>query len=244
MREAYRDKAIVLLDLDDTILDFGRAEAAAIRQAFAELGIDAGEKTVARYSEINKAHWEMLERGELTRAQVLVGRFRALFREMGVSVSPELAQKKYEGYLSVGHYFMPGAEELLQTLYGRDRLFLLSNGNASVQAGRLASAGISGYFEKIFISENVGFNKPSVQFFEACFREIPDFRRERAIMIGDSLSSDILGGINAGVKTCWYNPKGKAGREDIRADFEISELWQAERIIEKVIRQDSTKTEG
>lgn len=236
MTEQYRDKAIVLLDLDDTILDFRKAEAAAIRQAFTELGIDAGEKTVARYSEINKAHWEMLERGELTRAQVLVGRFRALFEELGVPVPPELAQERYEGYLSVGHYFMPGAEALLETLHGRDRLFILSNGNASVQAGRLASAGISKYFEKIFISENVGFNKPSMQFFEACFREIPGFQRERAIMIGDSLTSDILGGINAGVKTCWYNPKGKMGREDIRPDFEISELWQAEKIIEESIR--------
>lgn len=236
MTEQYRDKAIVLLDLDDTILDFHKAEAAAIRQAFTELGIDAGERTVARYSEINRAHWEMLERGELTRGQVLVGRFRALFDEMGVAVSPELAQERYEGYLSVGHYFMPGAEELLESLHGRDRLFILSNGNASVQAGRLASAGIAKYFEKIFISETVGFNKPSVQFFEACFREIPGFQRERAIMIGDSLTSDILGGINAGVKTCWYNPKGKAGREDIRADFEIRELWQAEKIIEESIR--------
>lgn len=242
MAEQYRDKAIVLLDLDDTILDFHKAEAAAIRQAFTELGIDAGERTVARYSEINRAHWEMLERGELTRAQVLVGRFRALFDEMGVAVPPELAQERYEGYLSVGHYFMPGAEELLESLHGRDRLFILSNGNASVQAGRLASAGISKYFEKIFISETVGFNKPSVQFFEACFQQIPDFQKERAIMIGDSLTSDILGGINAGVKTCWFNPKGKAGRGDIRADFEISELWQAEKIIEDVIRQDITKT--
>lgn len=227
-------KPIILLDLDDTILDFGKAERAAIQNAFTELGIDTSEKTLKRYSEINLKHWESFEKGEITRAELLVHRFAQLFAEMGVDTDPALAQSKYEGYLSQGHYFMPGAEELLDALYPQCRLFLLSNGNAKVQAGRLKSADISKYFEGIFISENIGFNKPSREYFDECFKRIPDFSRERAIMVGDSLTSDILGGINANVRTCWYNPSGKAAREDVRPDYAIAELSQLPPLIEEI----------
>lgn len=233
MKEKLPARPIVLLDLDDTILDFHTAEAKALRRALTELGADAGEETIKRYSEINRAHWEMLERGELTRRQVLIGRFAALFQEKGIDIPPELAQEKYEKYLSEGHYFIPGAEALLESLQETCRLFIVSNGNAAVQAGRLKSAGIAKYFEKIFISETVGFDKPSRDFFAACFDEIPDFSKEKAMMIGDSLSSDILGGINAGVRTCWFNPEGKAGREEIRPDYEIRELKEVPAVIQK-----------
>lgn len=214
----------VLMDLDDTILDFHRAEAAAVSRTFELMGIEPSAEFVQRYSEINAAHWRMLERGEITRPQVLTGRFRQLFSEIGTDCDPEKTQQIYEAYLSRGHYFIPGAEQLLRDLHGQYLLYLVSNGNAVVQEGRLRSAGIVPFFEDIFISEEVGADKPSREYFDRCFERIPDFHPEQAIMIGDSPTSDILGGIHAGVKTCWFNPNHRPPHPEIRADFEIDRL--------------------
>ena len=214
----------VLLDLDDTILDFHRAEAAAVSKTFLRLGIEPTEQIVQRYSEVNAAHWRMLERGEITRAQVLTGRFRQIFSEIGAGCDPEHTQQIYEAYLSRGHYFIPGAEQLLKDLYGNYHLYLVSNGNAVVQKGRLESAGIAPYFDAIFISELIGADKPSRAYFDRCFAKIPDFDTQQAILIGDSPTSDILGGTRAGVKTCWFNPNHRPPHPEIHADFEVDQL--------------------
>ena len=214
----------VLMDLDDTILDFHRAEAAAVSRTFERMGIEPSTELVQRYSEINAAHWRMLERGEITRPQVLIGRFRQLFSEIGADCDPEKTQQIYEAHLSRGHYFIPGAEQLLRDLHGEYLLYLVSNGNAVVQEGRLKSAGIAPFFEDIFISEEVGADKPSREYFDRCFAKIPEFQPEQAILIGDSPTSDILGGIHAGVKTCWFNPDHRPPHPDIQADFEIDRL--------------------
>lgn len=218
---------LIFLDLDDTILDFGKAEEVAIGKTLRRFGVLPTEAVVTRYSEINRLQWEKLERGELNRAQVKLRRFEILFEELGVTASAEEARRFYEEQLGIGHYFMEGAEALLESLAARGaRLFLASNGTFAVQQGRIASAGIAKYFEKMFISEQLGAVKPQKEFFDICFAQIPGFARERAVIFGDSLTSDILGGINVGIKTCWFNPKGKPGREDIHPDGEIQHLSQ------------------
>lgn len=222
----------LFLDLDDTILDFHKAEAIAIRKTFRFFGIEPTDAVCSRYSECNKLHWQMLERGELNREQVLTGRFAMLFVELGVQVDPVQCARVYEDFLSVGHYFLPGAEEILQTLSGKYRLFLASNGTAKVQAGRLSSANISHYFEKIFISQEIGADKPSQAYFDRCFAKIPGFCREKAMMVGDSLTSDILGGKNAGIATCWVNSRHAPDREDIRPDHEIEMLADLPALLE------------
>ena len=223
---------ILFLDLDDTILDFHKAEAIAIRKTIADFGVDPTDEVCALYSKINKAHWEMLERKELTREQVLVGRFAVLFSQLGVEVDPEACARRYEDNLSVGHYFLPGAEEALERLSKKYRLFMASNGTAKVQAGRLKSANISHYFEKIFVSQVIGANKPDIAYFDGCFAQIPDFARERTIMVGDSLTSDILGGKNAGILTCWVAPKDAQPRPDIIPDYRIESITQLEALLE------------
>ena len=227
-------RPIVLLDLDDTILDFHKAEKLAIARTFRELGLEPTEELTALYSEINARQWKRLETGEINREQVLVGRFQILFDELGLELPSRRAKALYENFLSQGHYFMPGAEELREKLQGSCRLFICSNGTAVVQAGRLKSAGIAPYFEEIFISEDIGFNKPDREFFQRCFARIPDFDRDRCIIIGDSLSSDILGGINAGIKTCWFNPKHKGRGEFPAPDYELSELQQAPALLKEI----------
>ena len=222
----------LFLDLDDTILDFHKAEYLALGKTFQQFGLDPTEEVRARYSLINKAHWERLERKELTREEVLVGRFAALFHEFGLEVDPERCARAYEDNLSVGHYFLPGAEEALVALSRKYKLYLASNGTAKVQAGRLASANISHYFQEIFVSQEIGANKPDLAYFSRCFARIPGFDPARAIIVGDSLTSDIMGGKNAGIATCWVNPKGLPAREDIRPDYEIPALSHLEALLE------------
>lgn len=221
----------LLLDLDDTILDFHKAERVAIAKTIGDFGIEPTEEVMHRYHLINKSCWERLERKEWTREQVLVNRFAVLFDEVGVQADPVACARAYEKNLSVGHYFLPGAKEAVEALSKKYRLFLMSNGTTSVQKGRLASAELYPFFEKVFISQELGHNKPAREFFEKAFAQIPGFDPKRAMIVGDSLTSDILGGINAGVTTCWVNPGHLPKREDIPADYEIEELSQLENLL-------------
>jgi len=222
----------LFLDLDDTILDFHKAERLAIAKTIGDFGVEPTEQVLARYHVINKMHWEMLERGELTREQVLENRFRVLFEEMQVRVDATAVARCYERNLSIGHYFLPGAEEAVDALSKKYRLFLASNGTASVQKGRMTSANLYRFFEKVFVSQEIGHNKPSKAYFDKCFAQIPDFDPARAMIVGDSLTSDIRGGNNAGMLTCWVNPAHAPRNPEIRVDYEIESLAQLEALLE------------
>ena len=223
----------LLLDLDDTILDFHKAERIALSKTIRQFGVEPAEAVLNRYHQINKWHWEQLELGKLTRDEVLVNRFGALFQELGIDVDPAACAESYEHNLSIGHYFLPGAEEAVKRLHETYRLFLVSNGTATVQHGRLTSAGLYPYFEQVFISQEIGFNKPDKAYFDRCFERIPGFSPEKALMVGDSLTSDIKGGINAGLTTVWVNPAHKPCG-DIRPDYEIEGLCQLEALLEEL----------
>lgn len=223
-----------MFDLDDTLLDFHKAEAIALRQTLIALELEPAEMAITRYSEINAAQWRLLEEGKLTREQVLTRRFALLFEELGVERSHVQAKEIYEQLLGVGHYFIPGAPEVLEALAPNYDLYLVSNGTATVQESRLESAGIKPYFKDIFISQLVGYDKPRKEFFDRCFARIPNFKREKAIIAGDSLTSDMRGGINAGIRTCWFNPHRKPRREDIPVDYEINELSDLPALLERI----------
>ncbi len=227
-------RPLVFLDIDDTILDFQTAEATAIRRTFTELGIPVDDRLIARYSEINRSQWELLEEGKLSREQVLVRRFELLFAELGLPHSGAAVSARYEGLLCEGHWFMPGAEELLRTLSRGCRLFIVSNGAKTVQDARLRSAGIGPYFEQIFISEEVGAEKPTREFFDRCFARIPDLDRRRAVLVGDSLTSDIRGANNAGLRSVWYNYRGRPARADIVPDDEIRALSELPALLRRL----------
>lgn len=224
----------VLFDLDDTLLDFGKAEKNALTLAFTEKGINPTEELLSRYSVINEEHWKRLEKEEITRDEVKYGRFSQLFDEYGINVSPVETADIYEKYLGMGHYFIDGAKELLSSLYGKYRLYLVSNGTYSVQEGRIASAGLEKYFDGIFISEKVGCEKPKKAFFEACFATIPAFSGNETVIIGDSLTSDMRGGKNAGIKTVWFNRKGRTNTTDMSFDAVTDSLYGLKSIIEKL----------
>jgi len=223
----------LFLDLDDTILDFKKAERIAIGKTIRDFGVEPTEEILALYHKINKWHWEQLELGTMTRAEILVNRFAVLFRGLGKKVDATACARAYEKNLSQGHWFLPGAEEALGRLSKKYRLFLVSNGTASVQKGRMTSANLYRFFETVFVSQEIGHNKPSKAYFDACFAAIPGFDPEKAIIVGDSLSSDIQGGINAGIKTVWVNPDRKPGG-NIRPDYEIEGLYQLEALLETI----------
>ena len=176
----------IFLDVDNTILDFNKAEAIALEKTLSALSVPHSPEVIRRYSQLNLAQWKLLEQGKLTREQVKVRRYRLLFDELKTDASPEEAARIYEGLLGQGHYFMDGAVEMLQALYGC--------------------------------------NKPETSFFERCFATIPDFKKEEAVMVGDSLTSDILGGIRAGIRTIWFNKDLKESSGEIRPDHTIKAL--------------------
>ena len=222
----------LFLDLDDTILDFHKAERIALSKTIKEFGVEPTDEVLDLYHEINIWHWKQLELGKLTRAEVLLNRFDVLFGKLGKTVDATACARAYEKNLSVGHYFLPGAEEAVDALSKKYRLFLASNGTASVQKGRMTSANLYRFFETVFVSQEIGYNKPSLDYFNACFASIADFDPEKAMIVGDSLSSDIQGGINAGIKTVWVNP-GHADCGDIRPDHQIEALYQLEKLLEE-----------
>ena len=208
----------VLLDLDDTILDFHKSEAFALKKTLEELGIEPLSSTIERYSEINDAQWKLLELGKITREQVLTGRFEILFKELGVNQSGDKAWQLYENNLSNCYFIIDGTIDVLEKLKNKYRLFIVSNGTASVQDKRIAGADISKYFE----------------FFNGCFEKMNNPNIEGMIIIGDSLSSDILGGINAGIHTCWYNPKRSENMTEIKPEYEIDSLDKIFDVLEEI----------
>lgn len=225
----------IFLDLDNTLLDFHKGELCAIERAFKELNIPINEQMLRRYMEINVSCWRGLERGEKTLHEVLYGRFEMLFSEFGIDASATEVQNLYQRLLSEEHDFIPGAKELLDKLYdsGKYRLFMTTNGSPDVQYPRIADSGIGKYFEKIFISYELGCAKPSKEYFDACFKEIDGFNKDEAIILGDSLSSDVKGGINAGIKSCHFNIFGNE-YSDVIPDFTITNILDFLEVLDQI----------
>lgn len=224
----------VLIDMDDTILDFKKCEKSALKKTLALLDIEPTELVLSRYSEINDAQWKLLELGQITRAELKPRRYKLLFEEFGIDASAEEAAAAYEEKLSLEHSFMTGAEDALERLSKKYRLYIVSNGTASVQHRRIAGAGIEKYISGLFISQEIGFDKPSPEFFERAFAAVDGFSMAETVIIGDSLSADIKGGLNAGITTIWFNPNDAANTSGIAPDYEIKSLYELDELLEAI----------
>ncbi len=225
---------ILLWDVDDTLLDFGYSERYAVRKCFELIGHEISDEWVERYSVINQTYWKRLEKGEVTKPQLLRGRFADLFKEMHIDISEnELAvfQADYQTALGEVYCYRDSSYELCKKLSLNCRQFLITNGVESSQRSKLKLSGLDAFMEDIFISEVIGHVKPKKEFFDICLSKIPDCDKEKIILIGDSLTSDIMGAINAGIASCWYNPDKKVTSEII-PDYEINNLWDIINIIE------------
>lgn len=223
----------VLWDVDGTLLDFHAAEAAAIRTLFREFGLGAcTDEMLARYAAVNISYWERLERGELTRDQVLLGRFEQFFTEYGIDVS--VAPKFNERYqLSLGDtiVYRDDSLDIVRSLRGRVKQYVVSNGTVVAQNKKLERSGLGALMDGIFLSEQLGVEKPNVAFFDKVFAAIGPVEREQVLIVGDSLTSDIQGGINAGIATCWYAPQGGQPPAGYDVDYVIRDLHEVVAIL-------------
>ena len=206
----------ILFDADGTLLDFHRSEYEALSDALDQIGMPYDDEVIATYSRINDGLWKQLERGEIQKQELFYRRFEMFFDAYGFVWDSKDMAKRYMGALSTKGHLLEGAKELCEALYGKVKMYIVTNGVDFIQKGRFAVCGISHCFEERFISDNIGFEKPRVEYFEAVAKQIPDFSKKRTLIVGDSLSSDIQGGINYGIDTCWYNPCAKEIPEAMR----------------------------
>lgn len=206
----------VLFDADGTLLDFARSEREAIAEALASFGISADSDMLDEYSRINDSMWKQLERGEIEKRVLFYHRFEVFFERYGICIEPKTMAARYMETLSHKGYLIDGVEDMCQELFGKVRMYIVTNGVEFIQRGRYAVSGIDRYFDGVFISDNIGAEKPSTKFFDHVAKNVPDFDISKTLIVGDSLTSDIKGGVAYGLDTCWYAPHGKDAPEDIR----------------------------
>ncbi len=225
----------VFIDLDDTLLDFHRAEREALSRTLVHFGYEPKAEILDRYNVINASFWKRLETGELDRPAIKRGRYEQLALEFDLKLTPDELNGQYEAELAKGHYYLDGAEKLLSDLrlQGK-RIYIATNGAAHIQRSRIASANIAKAVDYIFISQELGYYKPSAEFFQAAFDKVPDLKKEESVMVGDSLTSDIKGGINAGIKTVWYNPDKVENQSGVKPDYEISRLLELPDLLKEI----------
>lgn len=222
----------LLFDADNTLFDFYACEREALRLAFEKYGIDLTEEVSDTYQRINVGLWKKYEQGLMTRENVIYSRFRLLFEELGIEGDGIAFEDDYQVLLGMQHFFLPEAEEVINNLYGKFDLYIVTNGVTETQYQRLRDSGLDRLMKKIFVSEETGYQKPMKEYFDYCFSRIEGFNPATAIIIGDSLSSDIKGGNNAGIATCWYNPDGQINLTDAVVDYEINRLSELYQILE------------
>lgn len=216
---------IILWDVDQTLLDFKRSEKFAIMHCFELFQMTATDEIVELYSQINDRYWKQIEKGEIERKDALIGRFQTLFEILHINdVDPVAFQVQYADALGSVYYFLDHSYELVKRLKGKYRQYLVTNGITKTQTKKLQLSGLDKLVEGIFISEQMGAPKPQKAYFDKCFSLIPDFDAKRTILVGDSLTSDMLGGNNAGIMTCWYNPNGLENNSQAHVDYEIKNL--------------------
>ncbi|MBO7520600.1 MAG: YjjG family noncanonical pyrimidine nucleotidase [Clostridia bacterium] len=217
-------------DLDNTLLDFFAAERNAIRKLLVAFGIEPQEEYVALYSEINIKTWTKFERGEIKREEIFESRFVEFTDTIGVKADTARMSNDYFALLAEGHDCLPGAKEVLEYVKRKGyTVCVTTNGISKTQHKRIAESGLGAYFDFVFISEDTGHKKPEKEYFDYVKAHTPEKNPGKILIIGDSQSSDILGGINAGIDTCWLNPSGEPAAYP--PTYEIRNISEIKRIL-------------
>lgn len=223
----------ILWDIDGTVLDFLASEAYAIRTLFKKYNLgECSDEMLKQYSAINVKYWQMLERNELSKPEILVGRFREFFSIIGVDVTiAESFNKEYQ--VTLGDYveFVDKAKDILLSQKGKYTLVAVTNGTKVAQEKKLRLSGLDEIFDAIFISELVGAEKPNTTYFDYVFEKMGITDKKEVLLIGDSLTSDMQGGFLAGIDTCWFNPEHKPNTLNIPITYEIDNLGKIEEIV-------------
>lgn len=217
---------VILFDADDTLFDYGRSEADALGGALLEFGIEPEPGLTESYRAINRELWDTFEKGGITLERLRVERFDRLFGSRGLGVEGERFSAVYLERLGQGTHLINGAEELCAALMGRCRLAVITNGIKAVQMSRIGRSVLKDCFETVVVSEDAGCQKPEPGIFDYTFRALglEERDKERVLMVGDSLTSDIRGGIRYGLDTCWFNPMGRPVPDGLQPTYTIREL--------------------
>lgn len=212
----------LLFDLDHTLFDFDTAEDVALTQLLKEEGVEDVQSYKDYYVPMNKALWKDLEQKKITKQELVNTRFSRLFEHFGVEKDGSYLANRYQFYLSQQGQIFSGAMELLDTLIDHGyEVYAATNGITSIQTGRLTKSGLASYFNHVFISEQLGTQKPDALFYEKIGQQISEFFKENTVMIGDSLTADIQGGNNAGIDTIWYNPHHLENKTGAQPTYEV-----------------------
>lgn len=214
----------ILLDIDGTLIDFHACEKSAFQKVCSYHNIKCNDEIYQKYSMINLKLWEQYEKGIISRETIFNTRFVKLFSDLNMNYDGITFEHIYQSLLAEEHDLIPGALEVTQYLSKKYNLYVVTNGVATTQLIKLKNTGLDKYMKNIFISETVGYQKPMKEFFDYCFERIDDIDLATTMIIGDSLTSDILGGNNAGIATCWYNPKKTKNNIEVNIDYMISNL--------------------
>jgi len=223
---------IFLFDADGTLYDYDRAEANALKTMFDYCGFNYSESILKKYREINSQAWEGYAKGELSKDGLQIWRFIRLFNYISVSYDEKDFNNKYLAELGKGTFLIDGALEICKAIAScNKKIFIVTNGILATQEARIKHSLIKEYISDFFVSEFVGFNKPDKEYFEYVFSHIPQIRKDKILLVGDSLSADIAGGNGAGIDTCWFNKEGIKNHTSIIPAYEIKDLSELQKFI-------------
>lgn len=214
----------IMMDIDNTLLDFDAAEHKALLETLQQFSLPCDEAAVSRYHEINSSLWGELNKGKIRRDKLVVERFDRFVKEIGAAAKAAELNRAYTEHLATHADVIPGAEEALQELAEVATMIAVSNGTESVERGRLKLSGFEKYFDDIFISEAVGVSKPNPKIFQMAMRKLGIEHSDKVLVVGDSLSADIQGGVNAGLDTCWVNMNGLENESGLTPTYEVKAL--------------------
>lgn len=226
---------VILWDIDGTLLNFKIAEKCAIQACFDKFGLGVcTDDMLKRYSRINEGYWKRLEAGEISKEQVLLGRFEEFFQKEGSDFSKiKEFNDEYQIRLGDTVYFNDNGYELVKQLKSRVKQYIVTNGTYTAQERKMKKSGLDELVDGVFISDVIGIEKPNIGFFDAVWEEIGHYEKDEVLIVGDSLTSDMQGGNNAGIPCCWYNPGGQENTLGLRIDYEIQNLQELMEILEK-----------
>ncbi|MCR5484701.1 MAG: YjjG family noncanonical pyrimidine nucleotidase [Clostridiales bacterium] len=213
----------ILFDADDTLLDFDAAERAAFKMTCEKFGVEYSDGLLSLYSSINLSLWKKFERREIQKSDILKRRFAELFSEAGISGDCAVFGSEYISFLAKCAFKIEGADDICRLLTERGYvLYIITNGSERVQSSRMELCGLKKYFSGIFISEKTGAGKPDKRFFDYVLNNIGEKNKYKILVVGDSPTSDIKGGADSGLDTCYLNKKGE--KPERPATFEITKL--------------------
>ncbi len=223
----------VLWDIDDTLVDFKASESVALHSCFGEFGVDLTDEDIAVYSKINHDYWKLLEQGKVVKSEMLVQRFTDFIAYINQPhVDGAVMNENYQLALGDHVVMFEDGLEICRELKGQKKQYAVTNGTIVAQQKKLRNTGLIDIFDGVFISDEVGYQKPDIRFFDHCFLNIPDFKKEEAIIIGDSPTSDMKGGNLADLDCCWFNPRQVERPQDLKLDYEITRLSELREILE------------